>query len=515
MENAYGAYTYEQLLNISNPDVYVSDVWKNLLHYDGDKSVINKDSNFFLSPKGYKNPKEEYLVVLKAITDENTTNDNHAICRYPARFNYILNTLNLHSQDFPQPVCASYQEYQDKVLIDEVAVVFAAENNQSPSSMMGHTFLKLSGHNSSGAKEHAFSYFAALNKTNTLKFYIDVLTVGLDGIYLLSPYAEKTTEYLYGEKRSLWEVKLNLSQQEKTNLKRHLWELKGKNIRYSIISHNCNTAVISILKTANADFKSDTLKPFVTPVEYLQELQKKQKTKNVIEMNPSVYTREKIKRYGVKNVLNANKASRLDVSFHNTKKDYFQLKLSPVYQDIKDINSAYFDEMESKIGEITLGYSNKDKVFLQSVDILKMRSVLDYSIQNDYSKHFKLTMENDLGKYNTSIKPTIEFGLGYAAYSKNVSFYVLPRLGWRYNHYSNFYATPEIGIITNINEKIKIINSYEYYFNTKRNNRGYNSKYNIYAGYKLYENLDTYINYSYYTDANYRYETVFGIAYKF
>ena len=160
-------------------------------------------------------------------------------------------------------------------------------------------------------------------------------------------------DYLYGEKRSLWEFNLNMTPIEKEKLKQHLWELKGSNISYSIISHNCNTAVISILKVANPDFNTSSIKPFITPVEYIQELYQKQKITS-IDIDPTNYNREKIKQYGIKNLLDANKNSRVEISHHNTKKDYTQVKLSPVYQDIKDINHGYFDEMESKIGEITL-----------------------------------------------------------------------------------------------------------------------------------------------------------------
>ena len=513
-ENAQGNCSYEQLASKVTSKVYNSEIWKNLLHYNGSKSVINSDSNFFLSTTGYKNPKDEFLATLNALINDNIDENNHAICRYPARFNYILKSLDLSKKDFPKVKCSSYEEYLDKVPFNKISVVFAAENNISPSSMMGHTFLKISGDNSTGHKEHAFSYFAALDKADTLKFYIDVITTGIDGAYILSPYSEKEMDYLYGEKRSLWEFNLNMTPIEKEKLKQHLWELKGSNISYSIISHNCNTAVISILKVANPDFNTSSIKPFITPVEYIQELYQKQKITS-IDIDPTNYNREKIKQYGIKNLLDANKNTRVEISHHNTKKDYTQVKLSPVYQDIKDINHGYFDEMESKIGEITLDYSKDNKLFVQSINILKMRSILDYSIEQDYSKHFKLSLENDLEQYNTALKPTLEFGLGYSTYNQNIAFYFIPRLGWRYNHYSNFYITPEVGIIANISDETKIMASYEHYLNTRGNNRGYNGKYNLYIGRELIRNIDLYTDYSYYINSNYKHDFTIGLSYMF
>ncbi len=513
-ESAQGFYVYDKSASLSSQTIYESQEWKNLLHYDGNKSVINSDSTFFLSPEGYNNPRAEYLATLKAMSDSDVQDDGHAICRYPARFEYILSKLKLSKNDFPKVKCKAYREYLEKVPFDKVAIVFAAENNISPSSMMGHTFLKISGKNSKGYKEHAFSYFAAVDKADSLQFYIDVMTVGIDGAYILLPYREKENDYLYGEKRSLWEFDLKMTPAEKQKLKQHLWELKGSNISYSLISHNCNTAVISILKVANPDFDIATIKPFITPVEYIQKLRFKQKIANA-EIDPTDYIREKIRRYGIKNILEANKNTRIEISHHNTGKDFTKIKLSPVYQDIKDNNHGYFDEMESKIGEVSFGYSKDNKLFLDSINLLKMRSILDYDIQQDFSKHFKLSFENDLNKNNTSLKPTFEFGLGVAKYISNASFYLMPKVGWRYNHYNNFYITPEIGTIIHLTDKTKMLASYEYYFNSRGNNRGYNGKYNFYLGQELIENIDLYADYSYFQDANYKHDFTIGLSYRF
>ena len=109
---ARAEYTFEQLKELSLPETYSSVEWKNLLHYDNEKSVINKESNFFLSSDGFKNPQAEYLATLKAITENIKQQDNHAICKYPARFDYILHSLKLKKQDFNLPICKDYQEYR-------------------------------------------------------------------------------------------------------------------------------------------------------------------------------------------------------------------------------------------------------------------------------------------------------------------------------------------------------------------------------------------------------------------
>lgn len=496
-------------------DIFFQPEWLNLLHYHNGKSVINADSNFFLSSFGAVNPQAEYEATLNGLFD-NTKRDNDSVfCRYPARTRYILQSTHVNIENIPQQKCKAYEEYLQEVPMDNVYVVFAAENNQSPSSMLGHSFLKISGGQGKRLKEHSFSYFAVLDEVSSLKFYFDIITIGLDGMYVLSPYQNKVKEYLYGEKRSLWEFKLNLTTHEKMKLKEHLWELKEKNIRYKFITHNCNTAVISILKTANLNFEINDIKPFITPVEYLQELEKQERIKEIY-IEPTEYTLRKIKQYGVKNILSADKSTRVDLRYQIAGNNYSLIKFSPVYQDIHDVNTVYYDELESKIADITLGFDfDSKKAFVQSIDVLKMRSILDYKIDGDYSKYFRFSFENDKGFNKTRLKPTVESGAGYGIYFDKTAVYFLPKIGYRYNQYNNFYISPEVGLIYNMNERTKFMTSYGRCFDNKRNNRGYQGKINMFFGYKITQNYDWYVEYSYYSSTYHRDEISLGLAVKF
>ena len=151
-------------------NIYNSLEWHNLLHYINGGSAINKNSTFFLSPDGYKNPKAEYIATIKEFLNTDNLSNQHAICRYPARFNYILQSSNLSANDFPKPTCYDYTEYKNKVPFEKIFIVFASENNISPSTMLGHSFLKIEGQN----KAHSFSYFAAFDTTDSLNFYTKV-----------------------------------------------------------------------------------------------------------------------------------------------------------------------------------------------------------------------------------------------------------------------------------------------------------------------------------------------------
>lgn len=510
-KNACSAYNYKDQDNIPVDSIYNSLSWKNLIHHNEGKSVINSDSTFFLSKDGYKNAKAEYMVTVTTLLDRN----NKAFCEYPARANFLISVLNLDSQYFDFSLCQEYQEYQQKVPFDKVYIVFAAENNQSPSSMLGHTFLKIKGKDKKGAiREHSFSYFAALDNSNSLKFYVDIMTVGLDGAYILSPYQTKADEYLFGEKRSLWEFELNLSSEEKERLKQHLWELKGKNIRYKFITHNCNTALMNILKAADEDFTMKTKKPFTTPVEYIQDLQQRNKISN-IAIEPSISKKKAIEKFGLNYVGNAPKPTRFSLN-QDISNDITNINFSPVYQDIRDISNSYFADLESKILDVSFNYNNHKKQFVvDKIDLLKMMSVIDYPTSESYSKYFRLGFENDLFSEHTEVKPVIEFGLGVGKKVSSTTFYILPKVGYHYDNVSNYYIVPQVGAISRINDNIKIINSFEKYFNSKQNNKGYEEKYNFYFGYKIKNNTELYVDYSHYNQAKHSGSLSFGVTLHF
>ncbi len=491
-------------------NVFNSLEWHNLLHYNNGKSAINEDSTFFLSPDGYKNPKSEYVATVIGLFSDKNINNDSVFCKYPARVDFILKHNELDKRSIPQHKCSEYEEYNQKVPFDDVSIIFASENNISPSTMLGHSFLKIDGNN----KSHSFSYFAAFDKMNSFNFYTRVLTSGVDGMYILSPYQEKSNEYINNEDRSLWEFKLKLTDKEKQYLKKHLWELKDKNIKYRFIFYNCNTAIINILKVANADFDTKNIKPFVTPVEYIQELHNNNKISN-INIEPSKSHKLSILRYGLNYVGKAPKPTRISVSQDLSNK-VTNINFSPVYQDLKDISNAYFSDLESKILDVSLRYDyNLRKFIFDKIDILKMESIIDYQTTKSLSKYFRFGLENDLFNNNTELKPVVEFGLGISKKISSTSVYILPKIGYHYDKFSNYYIAPQIGTISRIGDNIKIINSYEKYFNTKKNNIGYIDKYNFYAGYKISQNNEIYFDFSYYNEAKHHTSALLGVVLHF
>ncbi len=352
-------------------------------------------------------------------------------------------------------------EYEQKVVFDRVSLVIAAENNASPSSAMGHSFLKISGN----GYEYAFSYYAVLNGAAS---YLKTLAGKAEGAYVLSPYSQKAAEYLLSENRSLWEFELDLNDAEKRLLKKRVKEKKNKQEAYSFVFHNCNTALENLLSSVNGDFKYHRKKPFTTPVEYAQFLYRQEKIRKISFIRSPVQKKEELK-----NILKAKPPSRLAIET-----GYFEF--SPVYQDLRSVSDAYNAEMETKM--LSFRFSIKDKARLDRLDLLTLFSV------RSLSKYLRIGYEQGW---------LSEFGLG-GGYRKNgFSVYALAVGGGRE---SRAFIGARAGIVQRFSDKAKLVLSYETATDKKT--------FSAYLGFALNERLELYVQYEH----DHQEESVFGLA---
>lgn len=492
------------------------DTFKRLLHYEDGTSLVKKGSPFFLSSDGYHNPEAELAATIQAFYKKDVRDDSHALCRFPARFSYLQKQLNLSVSDLPKPECKQYNEFRQKVRAQSVTLVFAAENNTSPSSMMGHLFLKLSGENDGRRVEHAFSFFAKFPDENSILFYTQALFGNIDGTYILSPYSRKVSDYVFNEERPLWEFEITMEEDEKEQLLNHIWELKEKDIQYAFISHNCGKASVNLLQVSKPEIQVFQ-KPLQTPLGFIKHLDGQGFIQNITLIPSDTYGQKM--RKGTKNILNSQASSRMSLYYRHLNGSYYGLSFMPVYMDMIDPAPAYYDALESKIMTFNALYRpNNGHFFIDSIDVLKLKSIIDASQSFVFSKDFKFSLENDLGQDKTHLRPTIEAGVGIGYEILNgITPYIIQKVGYRYNHFHNFYLTPEMGVIINPWERLRLMASYAPYINTKSQNRGFNSKFSASASYRFYQNYFLFTRLHLYGDTNIHRKREFmtGIAVSF
>ena len=227
--------------------------WLTLVHYqpnhfgDGYTGQAD-DSDFFLSKNGKNSPQAELKATLEAITRPGGGND-HARCRFPARDRWLRQQLDLPRE----PVdCPDYAKWTEDLNTETVTLVFAASYLNSPSSMFGHTFLRLDPPREDEetnlilASTISYAADAAAHDSEIMFAYRGIFG-GYPGITSIQPYYEKIRLYSDIEHRDLWEYRLNLTQPEVDMMLAHTWEIRDRNFDYFFFDENCAYRLLALI----------------------------------------------------------------------------------------------------------------------------------------------------------------------------------------------------------------------------------------------------------------------------
>ncbi|ACN98547.1 conserved hypothetical protein [Sulfurihydrogenibium azorense Az-Fu1] len=244
------------LEKIENLKLYENPVWKALLHYDPkNKNSFITDKNFLLSLReGKFSLKREMELTVEALLNNKDLEENsNPVCKFPARLYWLKLNIPELNDLIPEVKCKDLNTYLEKVSVDKITLVFAAEDIKNPSSMMGHVFLKLTGYNKEGIYvEHAVSYFAVIDTVNPIKLLVKSTITGMDSFFSLKPYRKFISRYLLDEERVIWEFPLkDLNDEKKEIIRLHIWELKDVKTKYYFTEYNCATVIYYILSIAD------------------------------------------------------------------------------------------------------------------------------------------------------------------------------------------------------------------------------------------------------------------------
>lgn len=233
--------------------------WYSLVHYKpafggGYKSQAD-DAEFFNHPAGKYEPQLELDATIRAFFDVND-NDRHARCRFPARFHWLNQQLQFEPQRLPATACNEYHEWQRTLNAYSVTLVFPAAYLNGPSSMFGHTLLRINPGDSRKdvpLAAYALNYAANANPSDNGLFYAyKGIFGGYPGVFSIVPYYQKIKEYGEFENRDVWEYDLNLNQEEVDQLTRHTWEVRTIEFDYYFLTENCSYHMLSLLEVARS-----------------------------------------------------------------------------------------------------------------------------------------------------------------------------------------------------------------------------------------------------------------------
>lgn len=257
-----------QWLNLGH---YHAGLWPEHWHSDAEQT------DFFLSADGASDPRAEMQATLAAFAAPADQGDAHAQCRFPARLAWLRSRLDLGS--LPQPDCAAWHVFRDQVQATHATLVFPSYYLNSPSSMFGHTLLRLDDHASDQGSpylSYAVNFGAVVDASDNGMFYaFKGLTGGYPGQFEVDHYFKKIQEYNRGENRDIWEYPLDLKPDEIERLIAHVWELKDVRFAYYFFDKNCSYRVLELLQVARPDLDLTSAFPLTAiPIDTVRETER-------------------------------------------------------------------------------------------------------------------------------------------------------------------------------------------------------------------------------------------------
>ncbi|CAN7249174.1 DUF4105 domain-containing protein [Pseudomonas sp. GL-B-26] len=236
--------------------------WISLGHYEtaklgGWRSYVS-DKKFFLAADGNEHPDRELAATVQALYAPVSAGEKHAQCVYPARTRWLKAQLNL--SDLPTLPCTEFKQWFKDVSPHSAVMIFPAAYLNSPSSMFGHTLLRIDQANVQSDQTALLSYainFGAYieGSDNSILYAWKGLMGGYPGLFALVPYQEKLSEYRSLENRDLWEYRLNLTQAETERMVEHVWELKQIQFDYFFFDENCSYRLLELLQVARPSLR--------------------------------------------------------------------------------------------------------------------------------------------------------------------------------------------------------------------------------------------------------------------
>ncbi|WP_166360365.1 DUF4105 domain-containing protein [Pseudomonas akapageensis] len=234
-----------------------SPYWISLGHYEtgklgGWRSYVS-DPKFFLAADGAQHPDQELSATLQALYAPVSLGDQHAQCVYPARTRWLREQLQLN--DLPVVDCKEFKQWYKDVSPHSAVMIFPAAYLNSPSSMFGHTLLRIDQaevqRDNTALLSYAVNFGAFIEgNDNSILYAWKGLMGGYPGLFALVPYQEKLSEYRSLENRDLWEYRLNLTPEETGRMVEHIWELKQIRFDYFFFDENCSYRLLELLQVA-------------------------------------------------------------------------------------------------------------------------------------------------------------------------------------------------------------------------------------------------------------------------
>jgi len=257
-------------------------VWRRLLHYQptllgGVESQVDGD-DFFLSASGKTDPRAELAATLAGFfSTAGVPPQGHTPqCRFRARHFWLDTQLHFDPRRLPKQSCEKFDFFIQGIRPHGISVVFPAEHPDSPSSMFGHTLLRIDREGQTEATrmlDYTINFAAEAGDTSGVAYAFNGLSGNFEGRFRVIPYYMKLREYAQMENRDIWEYRLDISPEQTRFVLMHAWELLPTYYDYYFFTENCAYHLLSLLEPAMPERElTDAFGAWVLPVDILRVL---------------------------------------------------------------------------------------------------------------------------------------------------------------------------------------------------------------------------------------------------
>ncbi len=281
-DGAAGAdYTSALVERAHAANLAASREWMVLGHYRDNRlsSGVTSEvdaAEFFLAADGKIDPAAELDATLAAFVAEaldldQSSEGGHepARCRFPARFAWLGERLHFDPALLPRAPCERFDHWRAAIGAESATIIFASAYPNGPSSMFGHTLVRLNRAREGDAADllaYAVNYAALPTTENPILYTFMGLGGGFPGYFATMPYYLKVQEYADMEDRDIWEYRLGLEPARVARLVEHLWELGHAWFDYYYLSENCSYHLLAVLDVADPSLHlTDEFQKWVIP----------------------------------------------------------------------------------------------------------------------------------------------------------------------------------------------------------------------------------------------------------
>ncbi|MCG3871773.1 DUF4105 domain-containing protein [Psychrobacter sp. Ps7] len=241
--------------------LYFFDDQKNLIGKKKDTSMVD-EADLFLSKNGQHDSAAELDALLVALANEVATTNNRTVkkntannsvlCRFPARVQWLTNTLGIDKTAL-QVDCPELNEWMQKIAPEQLSIMFAQEYLDNPLSAFAHTLLRIDS-KASVADPSQIHHAVALNytvggnpKDNFVVYAIKSMIGGYDNLIEIDPYPARLAKYLQEDERDAWTYQLDLTPAEVQQIMLHVWETKDLKLPYYFTTDNCASEILRLI----------------------------------------------------------------------------------------------------------------------------------------------------------------------------------------------------------------------------------------------------------------------------